>query len=215
MCITQDGKDFRKEINEIIRIKVTQKIGQFGLTRQDQGDLEQAVKCDLWRRWVHFRPGGSKPATFASRLVDNAILTVFEHRTAGKRNYHREAYSIDGTIPNRHGNGIQALSIDDRDGSRWLGLDQPHFTDCSDLALDVADLLIKLPDDLRELCVRLQTMSITEVARETGVPRGTLYDRLDLLKKFFREAGLDQYLPHSSGAFARRPVRNQQEQNDE
>jgi RNA polymerase sigma-70 factor (ECF subfamily) len=51
-----------------------------------------------------------------------------------------------------------------------------------------------LPDELRDLCERLRDDTMAEIAREMGVPRTTLYDRLSKLRDAFREAGLEDYL---------------------
>ena len=41
--------------------------------------------------------------------------------------------------------------------------------------MDIAEVVARLPDDLRDLCQRLQRDSISQVARDLGVPRSTLY----------------------------------------
>ena len=215
MCITQDGKDFRPEINNLIRIKARQAIGKLGLTKQDQDDLEQEIKCDLCKRWSRFNPAKSKAITFASHLVDNAILTIFEHSTADKRDFHREAFSLDGAISDGHGNSIQARAINDSEGSRWLGLDRRHFTEIVDLGIDITGVLTDEPAQLRDLCEHLRSLSIAEVKDETGIPRGTLYDRKAKVQEIFRKAGLDEYLPRPPGASPRRSVSNKQEHNDD
>jgi RNA polymerase sigma-70 factor (ECF subfamily) len=50
------------------------------------------------------------------------------------------------------------------------------------------------PQDLQELCEKLQSSNMAEIAREMGVPRSTLYGKLTKLRDAFREAGLEEYL---------------------
>ena len=47
---------------------------------------------------------------------------------------------------------------------------------------------------IRDLCVRLHDSTMAEIAREMGIPRTTIYDRLSKLREAFREAGLTDYL---------------------
>jgi RNA polymerase sigma-70 factor (ECF subfamily) len=60
--------------------------------------------------------------------------------------------------------------------------------------MDLDRAIASLPDELRDLCERLRYDTMAEIAREMGVPRTTLYDRLSKLRDAFREAGLEDYL---------------------
>jgi RNA polymerase sigma-70 factor (ECF subfamily) len=62
------------------------------------------------------------------------------------------------------------------------------------LAGDVADVLAKAPEELRDLAERLKTQSVSEIARDTGVPRTTLYEAVRHLRRRFESAGLKEYL---------------------
>ena len=42
--------------------------------------------------------------------------------------------------------------------------------------------------------MRLHDSTMAEIAREMGIPRTTLYDRLSKLREAFSEAGLTDYL---------------------
>ena len=60
--------------------------------------------------------------------------------------------------------------------------------------MDLGQAIASLPEELRDLCLRLHDSTMAEVAREMGIPRTTLYDRLSKLRDAFREAGLTDYL---------------------
>jgi RNA polymerase sigma-70 factor (ECF subfamily) len=60
--------------------------------------------------------------------------------------------------------------------------------------MDLGQAIASLPEELRDLCLRLHDSTMAEVAREMGIPRTTLYDRLSKLRDAFREAGLEDYL---------------------
>jgi DNA-directed RNA polymerase specialized sigma24 family protein len=70
------------------------------------------------------------------------------------------------------------------------------------LVLAVEEALASLPEDLRDLAERLKSRSLSQVARELGVPRSTLQDRVQQLLEAFECAGLRDFLnpPPSSGS---------------
>jgi RNA polymerase sigma-70 factor (ECF subfamily) len=63
----------------------------------------------------------------------------------------------------------------------------------NNLRMDVARVLDTLPEDLRDLCERLRESNMAEIARETGIARTTLYDKLTRIREAFRQAGLDDF----------------------
>ena len=62
------------------------------------------------------------------------------------------------------------------------------------LALDVAAIVETLPPELRAFCRRLGQETVSEISRDTGVPRGTLYKSIHRLWEIFEDAGLKDYL---------------------
>jgi RNA polymerase sigma-70 factor (ECF subfamily) len=63
-----------------------------------------------------------------------------------------------------------------------------------DLALDVMRTVAALPPDLQEVCIPLLAERVADVARSTGIPRGTIYERLAKVRFLFEDAGLRDYL---------------------
>ena len=60
--------------------------------------------------------------------------------------------------------------------------------------MDLDELLQSLPEDLREMCDRLKNDSISQVARELGIPRSTLRDRVCKIRRRFEQSELQKYL---------------------
>ena len=54
--------------------------------------------------------------------------------------------------------------------------------------------MARLPPKLRELCRRLKTETVAEIARDTGVSRAVIYESITKLRAIFEEAGLRDYL---------------------
>ena len=172
----------------LIRNKARQLVGKAGLTQSDQPDIEQELMIDLLCRMQYFNPAKGKKTTFMARIVERRISTIFEARFAQCRDW-RKCYSLNYTIDN--GEGLQSEMIDllnnDEDSNRTSDLE------LSSLKMDVERVLATLPDDLKELCLKLKENTMTEIAKEMGVPRGTLYGRIKKIRKAFLAAGLEEY----------------------
>ena len=76
---------------------------------------------------------------------------------------------------------------------RTSGQSRPS-EELSALAIDVAAVIEGLPHELRNLCRRLKAETVTEISRDTGVPRGTIYESIKKLREIFEDAGLKDYL---------------------
>jgi RNA polymerase sigma-70 factor (ECF subfamily) len=55
--------------------------------------------------------------------------------------------------------------------------------------LDMERLLASLPDEHRQLCEQLKEHTMAESARILGLPRSTLYGRLNLIRECFAGGG--------------------------
>ena len=62
------------------------------------------------------------------------------------------------------------------------------------LAIDLAELMETLPPEWRMLCRRLGVETVSEISRDTGIARGTIYEWMGKLRAIFEEAGLREYL---------------------
>jgi RNA polymerase sigma-70 factor (ECF subfamily) len=60
--------------------------------------------------------------------------------------------------------------------------------------MDIRKAVESLPPELRELCMRLATDTVMEISRDTGIPRGTIYESIKKLRTIFEDAGLRDYL---------------------
>jgi RNA polymerase sigma-70 factor (ECF subfamily) len=64
----------------------------------------------------------------------------------------------------------------------------------NDIRFDLERVIAALPEDLQDLCEKLQSSNMAEIARGMGVPRSTLYGKLTKLRDAFRDGGLEEYL---------------------
>jgi RNA polymerase sigma-70 factor (ECF subfamily) len=152
----------------------------------------QDLLTDLLQRLPAYDSAKAHPRTFASRLIDHCIANMVEARLTAKRGAGRKPESLD--VPVRTTDGDTGCSrIDLVDEDTYLQRTQHsarNLDDLRDLRIDIEAALGHLPDDLRDLCERLQLETITEVAQSTGIPKSTLYDRIAQIREALLGSGL-------------------------
>lgn len=195
------GRDNRYEgLDEyavkLIRHKARQLVGRAGLVAADRDDLEQDMVMDLLRRLPRFDPLKAKRETFIARIVEHRVATIIETQKAALRDYRCNAGSLDERRSDDGGGGTgDTPPVLDQDSYRRETLETARQDeDIRDLRRDMVRVVDDLPSDLRELCRRLLTSTVSEVSRETGVPRGTIYESVQKLRDRFEKAGLAAYL---------------------
>jgi RNA polymerase sigma-70 factor (ECF subfamily) len=166
----------------VIQFKAKQMIGKVGFTESDREDIEQDLALDVLHRMRKFDPTRAQRHTFVVRVVEHRIATIIEHRQAGIRDYRRCCGGFD-----------EALIDEDEYLLRMGRISRPR-AELRDLTLDVTDVVSQLPPKLRDLCERLKKKTVSEVAREMGIPRSTLYESIRRLRRRMTDAGLRDYL---------------------
>ena len=178
-----------------IRIKARSMVGRMKLTKSDLPDLKQQLSMEVWRRLPKYDPSRGDLQSFLYWVVEKAAASIIEHRTAAIRDPRRVACSLEGAVPSSDGKDARlATFLRETEGHGRLGVDHRHFVERSDMAADISAAMELLPPDLQDLCLRLQKESPSEVSRETGIPRGTVYDAIKRIRARFEEAGLQAYL---------------------
>ena len=175
----------------IIKHKARQLVGRYGLTFFDREDLEQELMIDLLQRMRHFNPAKAKKSTFMARIVERHIATLLETRHAQCRDWRLCRVSLNTPHENDKGDTWELIDRMDSEGALRTCRPDTRESEINNLRMDVARVLDTLPEDLRDLCERLRESNMAEIARETGVARTTLYDKLTRIRAAFRQAGLD------------------------
>ncbi len=179
---------------DLIRHKARQLVGKAGLTENDRQDLEQELMIDLLSRMKHFNPAKGKKTTFMTRIVERRISNILEARFAQCRDWRKCTASLNDPIPGGDDDSTERIEQVSSDGQMGHQGRETIEQRQNDIRLDVDRMIATLPEDLQELCEKLQSSNMAEIAREMGVPRSTLYGKLTKLRDAFREAGLDEYL---------------------
>jgi RNA polymerase sigma-70 factor (ECF subfamily) len=188
-----DGVD--KYAVNLIRFKARQMVGRAGFLEADQHDLEQELVTDLLRRLPRFNRQRAKRSTFIARIVNNHIATLVEAQKAGCRDYRRcqSLEELQDTQSQHLGERSAWLNQDALSCSEQIIFAQRNEASLA-LRLDLDKALAKLPVNLRSLCVRLTASTISDIARELGIPRTTLYEAIHKVRALFEDAGLKSYI---------------------
>jgi len=183
-------EDVDEYARRLISSKAKQLVGKAGFTESDREDIEQELMLDLLERLPSYDPTRGSKHTFIARVVDHRIARLVERRTAAKRDRGRPVLSLSELM------GLEDARLERRSATIEEGGKAIYRRrgEARDLALDLAELLDDLPHELRGLCERLRTQSVSDISRETGVPRSTIYGWIRKLRGAFSERGLDQYL---------------------
>ena len=179
---------------DLIRHKSHQLIGKAGFVQADRADIEQELMLDLLRRMKHFDPAKAKRSTFMSRIVEHRISTMLEYRFAGCRDWRKCRESLNEPIrQGEEGFAEKIENVTSPTDFRWDSspseIDHQHGR-----CIDLRRVLEALPEEMRDICERLKSQGVTEVARDLKIPRTTLYGKLLKIRGIFQAAQIHEYL---------------------
>ncbi|GIW85376.1 MAG TPA: sigma-70 family RNA polymerase sigma factor [Dehalococcoidia bacterium] len=178
----------------LIRRKARQLVGRAGFTRSDRDDIEQELALKLLKQLSAFDPGEAHWHVFVTTVVERYAASLLRDKRAEKRD-HRRATSLHVLIETGDNGPVElAETVGRREQDARLGRDPRSDEERAQLAGDVADVLADLPADLRDVAERLKHDSVSQVARDLGLPRTTLLRRMEHVRRAFEGAGLRDYL---------------------
>ena len=179
----------------LIRFKARRLVRQAGFTASDREDIEQELILDLLRRLPKYNPKRAQLNTFIARVVEHRLASLIEAQKAGIRDYRRCRCSLNECFEDADGRSVERVdTFDQEDYLLRTGAQSRPSEELNRLAIDVAAVLEGLPHELRNLCRRLKAETVTEISRDTGVPRGTIYESIKKLREIFKDADLRNYL---------------------
>ncbi len=165
--------------HETISHKARRLIGRYGFAAQDRQDIEQELTAHLLRALRRFNPSVANRHTFIARVIDHKISNIIREKVAPMRDYRLHGGCIDGDD-----------AAQERLPRNVLDAHEHRHDEQRDLRIDIVSITASLPDDLADLCLRLQTQTVLEISRATGIPRWQLYESVARLRVIFSRAGL-------------------------
>ena len=188
--------DFDDFALDMVNIKATQLVGKAGFTFDDVEDIKQDMILDLLERLTKYDPSRSNYKLFVTCVVDRKGRNLIRHRQMEMRDHRREACSLNDEIDVGEDEPVQRLAtISQDDHDIRTGKYRRPAEEREHLRLDLETVLADLSPELRQAAVMLQTMPVSQVARELGIPRRTFREKhLVQLHEAFAAKGLNHYL---------------------
>jgi len=177
-----------------VRKRARQLVGKHGFRETDREEIEQRLLLKLAGRLHTARPDDPKWKAYLATAASHGIASMIRDKQAEKRD-HRKSSSIHAVVGADEDGPIELSdTIGPREANARLGIAPRSDAALAELGMDVADVMAGLPEDLRDLCLRLKHGSVSQVAREMGVPRTTLAAAVARLRELFEKAGMHRHL---------------------
>lgn len=151
-------------------------------TESDFDDLQQEFTITVLNNLNHYNTNKSSLKTFISKIIDNKATDLIRYK---KLRYKAELESD---------TDLELLmdSISETDDLLGEG-SNINIIEQLEMSFDIELMCNLLPDHLADLCKLLQTMSINEIVRTTGVSRSTIHRYLKKIKTILTEHDFDDY----------------------
>lgn len=192
---SRDGLSNDPFIKSVIQRKVRHVISVSSFDQHDREDLEQEIYIRVAKSVEQFDEKVGHLYPFICTLVQRHLSKLVRNRGRYKRGPSRiGSLSLIVTLPDGGETELSQL-IGEDDRNRRLGRESRlSEQDLTDLQIDLSQEIAKLPEHWRHLLQRRQTQSMSEIARDLGVPRTTLNDWMRHIRSRFEAVGLDKYL---------------------
>jgi RNA polymerase sigma factor (sigma-70 family) len=147
----------------------------------DFEDLQQDLMLAYLSALPKYAPDKGDPRSFAKAIVNNAAINIVKAAESEKRWTGQVERSLFEPISS----GDDSLILEDILGHE----------DCSpDLAMDIDKAIALLKPKQAEICNQLKEKTVAELAKETGISRGSINNALKNLQEIAKNMGLDIYL---------------------
>jgi DNA-directed RNA polymerase specialized sigma24 family protein len=182
-------------VQRLLRRKSAQLAHTAALRHADQEDIQQQLSVELLRRLPRYRRSAAHPKAFIVTVVERQAASLLRHARARKRDCGLVESLSQDVVGEDGAPTTLAATLSPEDGQRRRGNYHAAPLDRHQFATDLAEFVAQLPPEMASLAHQLMKHGPSEVARCQGVPRSTLQDSIDILRKRFREAGLYLTLP--------------------
>ncbi|MCL2645404.1 MAG: hypothetical protein FWD61_00195 [Phycisphaerales bacterium] len=187
--LSQEMIDYVTECTLIRARQAVRRVRNLG----DVKDVQQDLLLDILQRLPNFDGERADIKTFISRLVDNKVASMIDTFRRARRRGEGVGPSVDDWVLDEDGEWIRRDGVMDAELLRaHRGVDSRSAEETVNLKADVAAVMAKLPEELRELCVQLQTHGPWELI-QGGKASAVLYKQMAEIREAFREAQLDLY----------------------
>jgi RNA polymerase sigma factor (sigma-70 family) len=154
-----------------------------------------AQECLL--HWLTVRAGlahdpDNPPLGYMAKVLRNWLADLVRKRGTDKRSGDLETLSLDAAIDGSEDGLTLAEMLDvSNSGSADGDIETHHH-----MRLDLLQTCLELTPSQQRLCLLLgeEGLSVKAAAEQLGIPRSTLYEEINRIRKLFAEHGLEIYL---------------------
>ena len=155
--------------------------------------LVQELTTHLFYSLKQFDPEKSDRKSFSTTVVERQVAKLIRFQSAAKRNSRNvQSLNVKVEMDSQTVDMVETLSNREYDARRCTSTRDP--VQQLEMSHDMEAVLARLPFDLLELAVQLKQKSLTQIAKETNVPRSTLRKRVAELREIFESENLRLYL---------------------
>lgn len=181
--------------SQLIRQKARQLVRHPGFNKSEQKDIEQELALELVLKYRCFDPNRARESTFIARVLENKAISLVRTRIAEKRDFRRDAHSLNETVRDADGGSVErAQTLDDSASARHTGQSRRSDAEHRRMQQDIADFLQTLPAELQSLAAMLMGQSEHAVSQALGISRRQIANQVAQLRELFEDAGLREYL---------------------
>lgn len=177
-------------VKNLISIRARQLVRQSGFRRHEQVDVEQDLAAYVLGKAHYFDPTRACVSTFIDRVVQSGIVTIWRQRRRLKHAECLGAISLERTHVQHGGQDQTTLSraLSETDLHRRTGQQTVDDQQRMELASDVASVLADLPEEVRQVALRLADASEAAIAQELGISRRRVRTAVNLIREQFEKA---------------------------
>jgi RNA polymerase sigma factor (sigma-70 family) len=190
-----------EQITNLIQLKARNLAYSAVIPEWEMSDFQQELSVCWLENQSHYSPECGDLLTFADIVLNHRIDNLIALHHAAKRDIRLCAVSLDECIEDEDGTPMTRHEIHDPDlYFRTIGAPERGDATRADFKIDLEPALRSLSPKQRELCRRLSFEAVTEIAKEMGVTRETVYVWKRRLRDVFTRAGLAIYLQLGSAS---------------
>jgi len=187
------GPDERTQPDPHVARAIRAKARNLALQLRVGTDQRRDFEQDLWSFCLgilHLHdPHRGTLSTFLDRALRNEVINMIEKWNTDKRSNERRAMRWDDLVGDD--DSLQLKDVySHEDYFAETGFGSRPESETRDVDTQVQLTIRRLPPDLQQIAELLMTCSVSEAARKLGIPRATLYGKLERIERAFSEAGL-------------------------
>lgn len=152
--------------------------GQCGFSRSDEEDIEQSLLLGLLERWPKFNSDECSPNEFISWAIGRGVADLIRDQQRRREFEPTETQPIEHLLRSED-EAVPANCVEEDHA--------PHL----DLQMDLEEILSDLPPEIEQVGRLLMTGNISQAARQLGISRRTVRDRVQKLREALVAAGYE------------------------